>query len=131
MRHNLKNGKSLLSELLQKTITELMRVNSLFEPVFTGGQLHYKRKRPQWLKDFSKAVGYAKKGESVGLEKKLSDIDTFDELIVDVLARNGLPLQKEVALQYLCDEGYLARRNYSGIEQLLIKAKELRNQKGL
>ncbi len=66
-----------------------------------------------------------------GIVKKLSDIDTFDELIVDVLARNGLPLQKEIALQYLCDEGYLARRSYSDIEHTLIKAKELRNQKGL
>ncbi len=65
-----------------------------------------------------------------GIVKKLSDIDTFDELIIDLLAKSGLPLQKDVALQYLCDEGYLARRSYSGIEQLLIKAKELRNQKG-
>lgn len=66
-----------------------------------------------------------------GIVKKLSDIDTFDELIVDALARNGLPLQKEIALQYLCDEGYLARRSYSDVEHTLIKAKELRNQKGL
>lgn len=66
-----------------------------------------------------------------GIVKKLSNIDTFDELIVDVLAKNGLPLQKEIALQYLCDEGYLARRSYSDIEHTLIKAKELRNQKGL
>lgn len=66
-----------------------------------------------------------------GIVKKSSGIDTFNELVIDVLARNGIPLQKETALQYLCNEGYLARRNYSGIEQLLIKAKELRNQKGL
>lgn len=77
---------------------------------------------------------HANYNESVcvgGIVKKLSDIDTFDELIVDVLARNGLSLQKELALQYLCDEGYLARRSYSDIEHTLIKAKELRNQKGL
>lgn len=70
-------------------------------------------------------------GVCVGaIVKKISDIDTLDELVIDVLAKNGLPLQKETALQYLCDKGYLARRSYSGIEQLLIKAKELRNQKG-
>lgn len=63
--------------------------------------------------------------------KKMSDIDTFEELLIDALAKSGLPLQKEPALQYLCDEGYLARRNYADIEQILIKAKELRNQKGL
>lgn len=66
-----------------------------------------------------------------GIVKKISDIDTFEELVTDVLARNGHPLNKDSALQYLCDEGYLARRSYSGIEQLLIKAQELRNQKGL
>lgn len=70
-------------------------------------------------------------GVCVGaIVKKLSNINTLDELVVDLLAKSGLPLQKDVALQYLCDEGYLARRSYSGIEQLLIKAQELRNQKG-
>ena len=58
-------------------------------------------------------------------------LNTIDELIIDVLAKSRLPLQKETALQYLCEEGYLARRSYSNIEQLLIKAKEQRNQKGL
>ncbi len=66
-----------------------------------------------------------------GIVKKFSNINTIDELIIDVLAKSRLPLQKETALQYLCEEGYLARRSYSNIEQLLIKAKEQRNQKGL
>lgn len=66
-----------------------------------------------------------------GIVKKNSPINTLDELIIDVIAKNGLVLQRNVALQFLCDEGYLARRSYSGIEQALIKAKELRNQKGL
>lgn len=66
-----------------------------------------------------------------GIVKKTSNITTLDELVIDVLAKNKLPLLKETALQYLYDEGYIARRSYSGIEQLLIKAKELRNQKGL
>ena len=66
-----------------------------------------------------------------GIVKKFSNINTMDELIIDVLAKSGLPLQQETALQYLCEEGYLARRSYSNIEQLLIKAKEQRNQKGL
>lgn len=64
-----------------------------------------------------------------GIVKKRSNIATLDELIIDLLSKSELPLQKDIALQYLCDEGYLARRSYSGIEQLLIKAKELRNQR--
>lgn len=62
--------------------------------------------------------------------KKISGIDSFDDLIANALAVNGLPLNKESALQYMCDDGYLARRSYASIEQILIKAKELRNQKG-
>ena len=63
--------------------------------------------------------------------KKTSNINSMDDLIIDVLASNKLPLQKEQSLNYLCEEGYLGRRTYTNIEQLLIKANELRNQKGL
>lgn len=63
--------------------------------------------------------------------KKTSDINSMDDLIIDVLANNKLPLQREHSLNYLCEEGYLGRRSYANIEHLLIKAKELRNQKGL
>lgn len=62
--------------------------------------------------------------------KKTSYIETFDDLIIDALANSYIELDKESALQFLCDEGYLARRRYSGIEEVLIKANELRNQKG-
>lgn len=71
-------------------------------------------------------------GVCVGaIVKKTSRISDMDELIIDVLANSNIQLQKDEALDYLCEEGYLARRRYSNIEQLLIKAKELRNQKGL
>lgn len=63
--------------------------------------------------------------------KKTSAINSMDDLIINVLANNKLPLQKEQSLNYLCEEGYLGRRKYHNIEHLLIKAKELRNQKGI
>lgn len=62
--------------------------------------------------------------------KKSSNFDSFDDLIIDVLAVIDKVLNKENALQYLCEEGYLARRSYSNIEQVLVKVKALRNQKG-
>ena len=43
------------------------------------------------------------------------------------LANSDINLNKDSALQYLCDEGYLARRRYSSIEHALIKANALRN----
>ena len=63
--------------------------------------------------------------------KKISGIETMNDLIVDVLANNKVVLRKDSVVQYLYDEGYLARRSYSGIEKLIIKAKEMRNKKGL
>lgn len=65
-----------------------------------------------------------------GIVKKSSYIETFDELVADALSNSHTDLDKESALQFLCAEGYLARRNYSGIGEVLIKANELRNKKG-
>ena len=65
-----------------------------------------------------------------GIVKKTSHIETFDDLITDALSNSYIELEKEAALKFLCDEGYLARRHYSGIGEVLIKANELRNQKG-
>lgn len=76
-------------------------------------------------------VSYKKSSCAGGIVKKNSGIETFDDLIIDVLANSGKPLEKKAALSYLFEEGYLARGNYAKIDRLLIKAKERRNQKGL
>lgn len=55
--------------------------------------------------------------------KKSSGIENFNELITDVLAHSGVDLNKKDALQYLCEMGYLARRRFSDIDQILIKAR--------
>lgn len=55
--------------------------------------------------------------------KKNSGIDSFNDLITDVLAHSGMDLNKKDALQYLCEMGYLARRRFSDIDQILIKAR--------
>lgn len=59
--------------------------------------------------------------------KRESRIDNFNDLITDVLAHSGIELNKKDALQYLYDMGYLARRRFSNIDQILIKS---RAQKG-
>lgn len=68
---------------------------------------------------------------SVGaIVKKTSHISSFEELIIDVLAESTQELNSKATLNYLCEKGYMARRSYANIEQVLIKARELRNQKG-
>lgn len=61
--------------------------------------------------------------------KKSSEYANFDDCIVNVLADSSITLKKQSALQYLCDEGYIARRIYTNIEELLIKATAQRNRK--
>ena len=40
----------------------------------------------------------------------------MNDLIVDVLANNKVVLRKDSVVQYLYDEGYLARRSYSELK---------------
>lgn len=55
--------------------------------------------------------------------KKSSGIDNFNDLITDVLAHSGVDLNKKEALEYLCEMGYLARRRFSDIDQILIRTR--------
>ena len=62
--------------------------------------------------------------------KRDSGIEDFNDLITHVLADSNIQLSKESALEYLCDYGYMARRRYTGIEQIITSANGLRTQKG-
>lgn len=61
--------------------------------------------------------------------KRSAGIDSFDDLIVDLLVNNQIEMKKTPVLQYLSDKGYLARRRYSEIESLIIKANAQRQRK--
>lgn len=61
--------------------------------------------------------------------RRSAGIDSFDDLIVDILVNNSIELMKAPVLQYLSDKGYLARRRYSEIESLIIKAKAQKQRK--
>ena len=61
--------------------------------------------------------------------KRSAGIDSFDDLIVDLLANNQIEMKKDPVLQFLRDKGYLARRRYSEIESLIIKANAQRQRK--
>jgi hypothetical protein len=63
--------------------------------------------------------------------KRNAGIDTFDDLLIDALVRSNITLSKEQALEFLQNEGYITRRRYTPIEQIIIRAKALRNHKGV
>ena len=70
-------------------------------------------------------------GNPVGaIVKKSSQLYSMDEIIIRALVENNIPLNRDDALQYLCDAGFLARRSYGSIDYLLDKANMQRTQKG-
>ena len=48
---------------------------------------------------------------------------------VNILAHNDVSLQKKKVLDYLAENGYIARRSYTNIETIMINARAMRNQK--
>lgn len=62
--------------------------------------------------------------------KQSSSINTFEEVIIKALAESKITLDRETALQYLCDLGFLAKRSYSNIERVIAKANRQRLTKG-
>ena len=62
--------------------------------------------------------------------KRSSQMNTFDDIIVRALADSGIRLNDDEALQYLQNAGYLARRRYGNLEDLLAKANQYRKNKG-
>ena len=81
------------------------------------------------MEDFTLDIIVGTEGNSRNIKIDLPPF-TLDDFVVDVLANSGIELTKATALAHLVEEGYLARRNYSGIEHLLIQANAQRNIKG-
>lgn len=61
--------------------------------------------------------------------KRSANINSFDDFIVELLKNTDVELKKAPVLQMLVQEGYLVRRRYANIEDLIIRAKAQRNRK--
>lgn len=88
-----------------------------------------------YVSDYSKSYKLMHAGFNGGtpvgaIVKRTSKFENFDELITSALADSTISLNKQDALQYLCDNGFLARRSYGAIEQILVNANAQRSQKG-
>lgn len=69
--------------------------------------------------------------KSVGaIVKKTSAYTSFDDILVDAVAKSRCQLQKDTILQFLCDYGYIVRRTYSSIDNIIERASQKRNSKG-
>lgn len=88
----------------------------------------------QYVHSFSKNyrlihVGFNQHACVGAIVKRSAGITNIDDFIVESLANSGIELTKPSALAYLVQQGYLARKNFSGIEHLLIQANAQRNIK--
>lgn len=54
--------------------------------------------------------------------KRTSQFNTFEQVITDVLAKSNITLNKEIALNYLYDNGYIGKRSLSCIENVIATA---------
>jgi hypothetical protein len=85
----------------------------------------------EFSKDFKLLHRGFTAGKPVGaIVRRSSRYNDFDELLSAELAVSGIPLDRENALQYLVDNGLLARKDYGKIEQVLSTAKQQRLTKG-
>ena len=76
-------------------------------------------------------VGYNANVCAGAIVKQPSPFRNFNDLLVDILANSNIVLNEEdSALEYLCQQGYIARRRYSDIGRILTEAKVLRSKKG-
>lgn len=88
-----------------------------------------------YVSDFSRKyklmhVGFTASTSVGAIVKRDSNYETFDELLTTILAESNILLNEQNALKYLLDNGMIARRYYSGIQQILVKAKLQRTLKG-
>lgn len=75
-------------------------------------------------------IGYRANVCSGAIVKQASSFRDFNDLLIDVLANSNITLDEDSALEYLRQQGYIARRRYSDIGRILTEAKVVRSKKG-
>ena len=58
--------------------------------------------------------------------RKYSNL-SYDNVMTDAVAKSGILLVEKDVLNFLCEIGYIARRRYTKVTELISKAKTIRN----
>ncbi len=75
-------------------------------------------------------IGYSANVCVGAIVKQASSFKNFNDLLVDILANSNIMLNEDSALEYLRQQGYIARRRYSDIGRIVTEAKVVRSKKG-
>lgn len=70
---------------------------------------------------------YLNKYNVCGIVSLKNDSADFKSLIVNVLSKNNVTLEKKDVLDFMASEGYIVQRRYSEIDSVIKAAKTLRN----
>ena len=62
--------------------------------------------------------------------KRNSSLDTFDDVVIRAVAESNVSLNSNSILEFLCASGYLARKSYGKMDELISQANLLRMNKG-
>ncbi len=86
-----------------------------------------------YISDYSKSYKLLHLGFNANIHvgvivKQNSKLESFDEVITLELANNKVPLNEQATLDYLYNNGFLTRRKYSNIKQIISNAKKLQNE---
>lgn len=85
----------------------------------------------QYSKEFKLLhAGFNRKTCVGAIVRREAGIESFNDLLSRALAGSATPIQRDKALSFFVEQGYLARRNYSDIESVLLQATVYRNKKG-
>lgn len=75
-------------------------------------------------------IGFSANVCAGAIVKQASSCKDFNDLLVDILANSNIVLDEDPALEYLRQQGYIARRRYSDIGRIVTEAKVVRSKKG-
>ena len=75
-------------------------------------------------------IGFSANVCAGAIVKQASSFKDFNDLLVDILANSNIVLDENSALEYLRQQGYIARRRYSDIGRIVTEAKVVRSKKG-
>lgn len=73
---------------------------------------------------------YAKKETSGVIVRKSAGYESFDDVLVDLLANAPVALERGPCLEYLAEQGCITRKRLGSITEIIARAKLLRTQKG-
>lgn len=74
-------------------------------------------------------VNYTDENTAGVIVRKTSRYDNFAAIVLDALARSDCELDKDSALEYLVEQGYITSRRWDHMEMLLLEAKNRRKRR--